>query len=319
MCTPGERLVHKNINNIDIEFNEKYYLCSSCNNIIYGDFYDENITAGNNELRKIHNIITTNEIEEILNKYNIGKKPLSLILGMGEINVIRYLDGANPTKEISDLLKSILNNPLLYEFYLTANKDKVSEIAYKKSMSKTKQIEFLDCNSKVYNTALYIIDTLKETDPLSIQKIIYFANGLSKKIIKESLFNESPKAWIHGPVYQDLYDCFAYFKGNKINYDELLKNREFNLTEKEKQYLDEIIKDFGCYSGPVLREMSHLTDPWINTRKGLAKDEYSSRIIEQQEIDNYFDKVCKEYNIKSLEDISKYSTELFEEAKKNLF
>ena len=35
-------------------------------------------------------VITKKEIEEILIKYNIGKKPLSLVLGWGEVTIIRY-------------------------------------------------------------------------------------------------------------------------------------------------------------------------------------------------------------------------------------
>ena len=35
-------------------------------------------------------IISKKEIEQILEKYNIGKKPLSLLLGWGEVTVIRY-------------------------------------------------------------------------------------------------------------------------------------------------------------------------------------------------------------------------------------
>ena len=318
-CTPKERIAHKNIDGINITFKEKYYICSKCNNDIEGDYFDDNVTAGNNELRKHYNIISTNEIEEILSKYNIGKKPLSLILGMGEINIIRYLDGANPTREISDILKNILNNPFLYELYLVANKDKISKVAYKKSLSKTKQIEFLDSNSKMYNVALYIINALKEVDPLSLQKILYFANGLSKQVINKALFEDEPMAWIYGPVYGEIYDCFSCFKGNKIDYNELLKNREFDLSEEEKEYLNVIIEDFGCYSGSLLREMSHLTTPWIHTREGLSEEEYSSRIMEKKEIDDYFKKVCKEYNIKSLKDISKYSGQLFEEARNKLF
>ena len=54
-------------------------------------------------------IITIEEILEILEKYNIGKKPLSLVLGWGEVTIIRYLDGSIPDKLHSDVLFSIKN------------------------------------------------------------------------------------------------------------------------------------------------------------------------------------------------------------------
>ncbi len=317
-CTYQEDMVHKTIDGIDIEYLEKFYICNSCKNKIFGDYFDENIHRANNELRKHTGLITVNEIKEILEKYNIGKKPLSLVLGIGEVNIIRYLDGTNPTRDISDILKNVLYNPLLFELYLYANKDKISEIAYKKSLGKTKQLEFMDNHSKIYSTSLYMILKLKEVDPLSIQKLLYFSEVFSKIIDNKKIFSDSPKAWKYGPVYDEIYDCFSYYKGNHIDYSELLKDREFNLSDEEKEYLDEIIKDFGCYSGPILREMTHLTDPWINARSGLDESEPSTRIIEEKDINDYYEKIIEEYQINSIHDISKYSEDLFNRVKNNM-
>lgn len=316
-CTYQEEIVHKTIDGIDIEFLEKFYICDSCKNKIFGDYFDENIQTANNELRKHTGLITVNEIKEILEKYNIGKKPLSLVLGIGEVNIIRYLDGTNPTRDISDLLKNVLYNPLLFELYLYANKDKISGIAYKKSLGKTKQLEFMDNHSKIYSASLYMILKLKEVDPLSIQKLLYFSEVFSKVINNKKIFSDSLKAWKYGPVYDEIYDCFSYYKGNKIDYSELLKDREYNLSDEEKEYLDEIIKDFGCYSGPILREMTYLTDPWIQARKGIKDEEPSTRIIEEDEMDKYFEKIKEEYHINSIQDISKYSEDLFNKVKNN--
>ena len=94
-----------------INYLEKYYVCKECNSEFYDDLYDYNVKTGNEKLRKAFDIITVQEINDILEKYSIGKKPFSLILGLGEITITRYLDGQNPTKEISDLLKNISDNP----------------------------------------------------------------------------------------------------------------------------------------------------------------------------------------------------------------
>lgn len=99
----------------------------------------------------------------------------------------------------------------------------------------------------------------------------------------------------------------------------MLKDRDLGLESDEKKYLDSIIQSFGCYSGSVLREMSHLTSPWVNSRFGLGENDPSTRIIEQKDMDDYFSGVCEEYNITSIDDIPKYSISLFERAKENLF
>lgn len=222
-----------------------------------------------------------------------------------------YLNSINDTKN-ADLV-------FFYELYLYGNKDKISETAYKKSLGKTKQLELVDNHSKIYNSSLYIISKLDEIDSLSLQKILYFANGFSISLLKKKMFDDIPKAWKYGPVYEEIYDCFSYYKGKRIDYSELLKDRELNLSDEEKEYLDIIIRDFGCYSGSILREMSHLTDPWVIARNGLKDDESSTRFIEEKDMNEYFEKISKKYNINTLDDISKYSSKLFKEAKNNLF
>lgn len=318
-CTYNERLKEINYANKKIKFKEKFYICSECNNEFYDDLHDENVIRANDEIRKITGLIRIDEINDILKKYNIGKKPLSLVLGLGEITITRYLDGQNPTRENSELLKNVLNNPWLYEMYLIVNKDKLTPAAYKKSLGKTKQLEMINEKSKLYSVALYIIDTIKEIDTLSLQKLLYFSNGLSHCFLGNNLIGETAESWRYGPVYKDIYECFSYYQYNKIDYNELCLNVEYNLTTDEKKYLDTIIECFGCYSGAILREMTHLTDPWINTRVGLNDDDSSNRIIDLGEMNLYFDRIYKEYNMKDVCDIRMYSDELFEEAKIRLF
>ena len=317
-CTYNERIKEFEYDNNKFSFLEKYYVCDECHEEFYDDLNDYNVITANNEMRKFYGTITISEIEEIMEKYNIGKKPLSLILGLGEITITRYLDGQNPTKENSELLKNIKDNPCLYELYLLGNKDKITEVAFKKSLGKTKQLQMDEEHSKLYDSALYIVKKLEDTTPLALQKILYFAQCFSNKLMNKILFVMPAEAWIHGPVYRDIYDCFSYYKNNVINYSELLSEHEFNLDTEEKEYLDSIIKYFGCYSARVLREMTHLTKPWQMARKGLNKDESSNRIIDLKDVDFYVDEISKEYNINKIDDLKQYSIALFEKALSNL-
>ena len=314
-CDYKERNKKLKIDKIEIEYLEKYYVCKTCGEELYGDLLDYNIREGNKKLREQTGLIQVSEIQAIIDKYSIGKKPLSLVLGLGEITITRYLDGQNPTKDNSELLKNILNNPLLYEMYLEVNKDMISKVAYKKSLGKTKQIELKEDKSKIYNTALYFVSNEKEIDALELQKTLYFSNLFSKIFLKKNITKEYSEAWVHGPVYKDIYDSFSYYGYNNIDYNELVKDKDIDLTQEEKDYLDGIIKAFGYYNGRILREMTHLTDPWIKARKGLKEDEPSHRIIEQKDMDEYAEKIVKEYNIKTLDDLCKYSSDLFEQAK----
>ena len=46
-------------------------------------------------------VITVDEIRQILESYRIGKKPLAKLLGWGETTIIRYMEGDIPTSEYS--------------------------------------------------------------------------------------------------------------------------------------------------------------------------------------------------------------------------
>ena len=317
-CKYHEEIVKETIDGIEIKYLEKGYICEACGEKVWGDYFDYNVHAANDELRKQTGLIRVCEIEEIIKKYNIGKKPLSLVLGLGEITIPRYIEGQNPSRENSDLLKMVLNNPVMFEMYLHVNKGNITDIAYKKSLGKTMQVELSVGKSKIYSVCLYIINSLNEIGDLPLQKMLFFANGLSKEFLNKHLLNDEAESWKYGPVYKDIYDCFSYYGSKKIDFEELTKNKEIDLSDEEKKYLDAIIDAFGFYSGSVLREMTHLTDPWINTREGLSDDEPSNRKITLDEMDKYFDKVILEYGIEKLEDITKYSTDLFEKAKENI-
>ena len=95
----------------EYEYTEVYAICPKCKNeIMSNEMLDENLEKLDNSFREKEGIISKNEIEEILKKYNIGKKPLSKLIGWGEVTVTRYLNGDIPTKMYSDELKKILND-----------------------------------------------------------------------------------------------------------------------------------------------------------------------------------------------------------------
>jgi hypothetical protein len=75
--------------------------------------------------------------------------------------------------------------------------------------------------------------------------------------------------------------------------------------------LDNVIRNFGCYSGKVLEAMTHVEVPWSETRIGLADDENSNRIIEKDLIEKYFTSIMLKHNMLNMSDIKDYSTDLF--------
>lgn len=117
----GERT--EKIYDVTITFLEKYYVCNKCGNEFYGDLNDYNILTANNELRKFYGTILVSEIEEIIEKYNVKAEELSLILGLEKGTISKYLEGRNPKKEHSELLKKIKDDSELFNTYLMKYKE----------------------------------------------------------------------------------------------------------------------------------------------------------------------------------------------------
>ncbi len=311
-CELKEEKVTKSIDCNVITYKEKKYICPICGEAGYdAETFDENVHDANDELRKITGLIRKCEIEEILSKYSVSQKNLSKILGFGEIQISRYLKSGNPSREHSDKLKSIKDNPFVYEGYVLDAKNSIDEKVFKKQIGKIRQLELTSEHSKIYNIGLYLIESLGDITNLSLQKILYFLNGFSPLLLGHNLFSDTAQAWPHGPVYAKMYDAFSYYVRDNINISEVLKDREFDLTNEEKEYIDEVSKYFSCYGGSKLRNMSHQTEPWINARLGLEENEPSNRIIDEKDITGYFKEMVKKYNIKSYEDIGKYAIDLF--------
>lgn len=257
-------------------------------------------------------IITTKEIEEILEKYNIGKKPLSLVLGWGEVTIIRYLDGNVPDKLHSNVLFSIKNNPNLLLEYLEKNKKLITKLAYKKVKTRVEELEQKENKENIHLITKHIIAVLEDTTPLALQKILYYIDSFSLALLDRSIFEYSPEAWVHGPVYKNIYEEYSYYRFNSIDKTNFTKYLNIECLEEEIiTLIDEVIKCFGCYSGKVLEKMTHLSNSWIDTRGTLKSDEASNRIIDKNKMQEEFKDICKKYQIKNYQDISKFSNKLF--------
>lgn len=106
--------------------------CEKCGSEVYvPELSDENLRALYDVYRQRHDIISPDDIRAIPEKYNIGKRPLSLLLGWGEQTFSRYFDGDIPTKQYSEIMKQIYSDPAYFLALLERNKDALkSEITY---------------------------------------------------------------------------------------------------------------------------------------------------------------------------------------------
>lgn len=289
--------------------------CKNCGEeVSSNEINDENLNRIDKAYRNEENIITTEEINKILNKYKIGKKPLSKLLGWGEVTLIRYLNGDVPSKIYSDQLYKILNNEEYMNELIEKNKHLITERAYNNVKNAIRELEDVTFENSIQTDieliAEYIIAIGKEITPLALQKILYYAQGFYKAFFGKFLFEDDCQAWVHGPVYVDIYEKYKEFKSANIFID-IDYDIEDIIVDEKREILDAIIKYFGYYNGKALEKMSHYETPWINARKGLLPTENSNNIINKEDIKEYFEKVKNKYDMLNILDIKKYSDDQF--------
>lgn len=289
--------------------------CKNCGEeISSNEINDENLNRIDKVYRNEEHIITTEEINKILNKYKIGKKPLSKLLGWGEVTLTRYLNGDIPSKVYSEQLYKILNDNEYMDTLIEKNKHLITERAYnniKNVISKLNEIKIENClQTEIEIIAEYIIAIGKEITPLALQKILYYAQGFYKAFFGKFLFEDDCQAWVHGPVYVNIYEKYKEFKSANIFID-VDYDIEDIIEDEKREILDAVIKYFGYYNGKALEKMSHFETPWINARKGLLPIENSNNIISKNDIKEYFEKVKNKYDMLNILDIKKYSDDQF--------
>ena len=109
----------------EVKYIEQNYYCNLCDEkFCDGEMIDNNLLNAKDQYRKNHNLLTSNEIKSIREKYDLSQSALALILGWGEITITRY-----ETKEIQNenydvILRKISDDPYyLYDcFRLNINK-----------------------------------------------------------------------------------------------------------------------------------------------------------------------------------------------------
>ena len=307
---------HKNIKGKYIEYMGKEAYCNECESELFvSDIRDYNLSMLDKAYREKEELISISEIELILDKYDVGKRPLSLLLGWGEGTLTRYLDGDIPTKQYSDILKKILNDLNYMKELLEKNAENITKLAYRRinnAILKNEVTMDININSedKIDYVVKYILSKSVDITPLALQKLLYFAQGFYTAFTGEYLFHNNCEAWIHGPVYRNVYYKYKDYGYNPIE-DKKYEYGDIKLTTVEKELLDSIIRNFGCYSGKVLEKMTHSEEPWRATRKGLNDNEGSDRLIDKELIYMYFKEIKSKYSMFNTTDIRDYSANLF--------
>lgn len=278
---------------------------------------DKNIREIDEQYRAAEELVSIDDIERFMKIYKIGKAPLSLAIGFGEITITRYLEGQIPSKEYSDIIKEALSSPTYMKKKLVENREKLTDAAYRKAFASATSLESLfSVSDKMLRVIAYIFEKLEEVTPLMLQKLLYFIQGVYSALYGRPIFEEDCRAWVHGPVYPDVYELFRDFKYNPIEDARfaLLNGVKDALTDNEKRVIELVVNTFGMYGGKVLEKITHNEEPWIEARKGYGDSIPSSEILPKEQIMKYYILTNQKYGIGTEEGLQRYIHDMLDKA-----
>ena len=106
-------------------------------------------------------------------------------------------------------------------------------------------------------------------------------NNKDANNITDRLFYQHPEAWIHGPVFFDLYEEMTYYRSRFIE-------RKEELGQESKDFLDKIISIYGRYTGNQLEDLTHNEKPWKEARGSISNYERSRTPLNDKIIFEYY-------------------------------
>ena len=308
----------KNIRDKEYTFSITVAVCAECGEeMSIPGLIDKNVQEIDGQYREAEGLVLIDDIEKLMKIYKLGKAPLSLALGFGEVTIPRYLEGQMPSKEYSDVVKAALASPVYMERKLMENREKLTDTAYKKALAAAESIESLfSVSDKMLRVIAYVFKKLEEVTPLMLQKQLYFIQGIYSALYGRPIFGEDCRAWIHGPVYPEVYDLFRDFKYNPIDDARfaLLEGTEGALTEDEKRVVELVVNTFGIYGGKVLEKITHNEEPWLEARKGYDDSIPSSALLPKERIMQYYIAVNRKYGIDTEDGLRTYIRDMLDRA-----
>lgn len=132
----------------------------------------------------------------------------------------------------------------------------------------------------------------EQMSPKKLQKMLYYCyvwtltlSNEKEDGIRNTLFDEDFKAWVHGPVIPSIYHAYK-----DHGYSDIPKiDEQINIEDAEVlEILQQVFEEYGSFSGNELESISHQEDPWQITRGDRDTYEACNEVITDQLMFDYY-------------------------------
>lgn len=290
--------------NIEIESNVR--VCDNCGEELFDEELDEeNLSRAYDEYRNKKNILGSNEIRQIREKYGLSQRTLGKILDWGEVTIHRYESGAIPDPSHNKILK-LLEDPNIVKNLIVNVKEQIPRATYKRIMEKieagiTQQSddEFISWFEsrfkhknigiesgykqfdlkKFCNIVLYFSHHVKDLWITKLNKLLFYTDF---SFFKEFTVSVTGTIYIkleHGPVpndYEAIYwglEDAGYIRrapamsGQVSGFviEPLADYDRDAFTEEEIELMVEVLAKYGDVTAKYVSSKSHGEKGWIET------------------------------------------------------
>lgn len=191
--TLKKQSINKIIKGVEYSFKITVAVCNECGGEMgVPGLIDRNIREIDEQYRAYEGIVSIADIDRIMKIYKIGKAPLSLALGFGEITITRYLAGQIPSKEYSDILRRALSSPSYMKEKLWQNKDKIAQTAYHKAMEAAVRLDDLfSVSDTMLQVISYILSVWKRSHHLCFKNCFILCKVYPVHCIKNHYYRKT--------------------------------------------------------------------------------------------------------------------------------
>ena len=140
--------------------------------------------------------------------------------------------------------------------------------------------------ANVFDVADYILKECGEMPALKLQKLVYYSQAWSLVWDEAPLFEEDIEAWANGPVVRALY---AKHRLNFFANRTMFESGDYNkLTDDQRETIAAVIHYYGDKPSQWLSDLTHMEDPWVHAREGLAPGERGHKVINHAAMAEYY-------------------------------
>ena len=292
-------------------------ICDCCGSeATYPPYQEESGRNFNEAIRTQEGLVSLEVIYEVPRRYDIGKRPLSRVLGFGEHTYAQLMEGQTPNRAHSDLITRVYDDPGCYLALLEKHRGGIGERTYLRSKRATQvymQQQSAD-SYRVFELGRMLVD-LSEGDvtSMALQKLAYYVQAFSKPLLGYRIFGQMPCAWAKGPVYEQLWRGYKDSDLTYFAYDPT-EDHSSPFTPAEDELIRAVYASFGNYSGSALGRMTHKEKPWIaaRDRAGAQMGDRCDEVITEEDMDDYFEAIVVKYSMTRACDISRYAKDAFD-------